>query len=42
MRRSTSINSQVTAICLTIEVMINGLLLASGDQLHFSQQRARS
>jgi hypothetical protein len=38
MRRSTSINSQVTAYLLDDRGNVNGLLLASGDQLHFSLQ----
>lgn len=38
MRRSTSIKSQVTAYLLDDRGEVNGLLLASGDQLHFSPQ----
>ncbi len=38
MRRSTSVNSQVTAYLLDDRGEVNGLLLASGDQLHFSKQ----
>src|SRR5882672_7613698 len=38
MRRSTSIGSQVTAYLLDDRGEVNGLLLASGDQLHFSPQ----
>jgi hypothetical protein len=38
LRRSTSINSQVTAYLLDDRGSVNGLLLASGDQLHFSPQ----
>jgi hypothetical protein len=37
-RRSTSVNSQVTAYLLDDRGDVNGLLLASGDQLHFSKQ----
>jgi hypothetical protein len=36
MRRSTSVNSQVSAYLLDDRGEVNGLLLASGDQLHFS------
>ncbi len=36
LRRSTSVNSQVTAYLLDDRGAVNGLLLASGDQLHFS------
>jgi hypothetical protein len=38
LRRSTSISSQVTAYLLDDRGEVNGLLLASGDQLHFSPQ----
>ncbi len=38
MRRSTSIKSQVTAYLLDDRGEVNGLLLASGDQLHFGPQ----
>ena len=38
MRRSTSVKSQVTAYLLDDRGEVNGLLLASGDQLHFSPQ----
>jgi len=38
MRRSTSIKSQVTAYLLDDRGEVNGLLLASGDQLPFSPQ----
>jgi hypothetical protein len=38
MRRATSVNSQVTAYLLDDRGEVNGLLLASGDQLHFSSQ----
>lgn len=38
MRRSTSIKSQVTAYLLDDRGDVNGLLLASGDQIHFSPQ----
>jgi hypothetical protein len=38
MRRSTFIKSQVTAYLLDDRGEVNGLLLASGDQLHFSPQ----
>src|SRR5260370_18429149 len=38
MRRSTSIKSQVTAYLLDERGEVNGLVLASGDQLHFSPQ----
>src|SRR5450432_3671711 len=38
MKRSTSVNSQVTAYLLDDRGEVNGLLLASGDQLHFSPQ----
>jgi hypothetical protein len=38
MRRSTSVNSQVSAYLLDDRGEVNGLLLASGDQLHFSPQ----
>jgi hypothetical protein len=37
-RRTTSVNSQVTAYLLDDRGDVNGLLLASGDQLHFSKQ----
>lgn len=38
LKRSTSIKSQVTAYLLDDRGAVNGLLLASGDQLHFSPQ----
>lgn len=38
MRRSTSIKSQATAYLLDDRGEVNGLLLANGDQLHFSPQ----
>ncbi|MDQ2854901.1 MAG: hypothetical protein M3R68_01120 [Acidobacteriota bacterium] len=38
MRRSTSVNSQVIAYLLDDQGEVNGLLLTSGDQLHFSKQ----
>jgi hypothetical protein len=38
MRRSTSVESKVTAYLLDDRGEVNGLLLASGDQLHFSPQ----
>lgn len=38
LRRSTSIKSQVTAYLLDDRGAVNRLLLASGDQLHFSLQ----
>lgn len=38
MRHSTSVKSQVTAYLLDDRGDVNGLLLASGDQLHFSPQ----
>jgi len=38
LRRSTSINSQVSAYLLDERGKVNGLLLATGDQLHFSPE----
>jgi hypothetical protein len=38
MHRSTSVNGQVTAYLLNDRGEVDGLLLASGDQLHFSPQ----
>lgn len=38
LKRSTSVKSQVTAYLLDDQGNVNGLLLASGDQLHFSPQ----
>lgn len=38
LKRSTSIKSPVTAYLLDERGAVNGLLLASGDQLHFSPQ----
>jgi hypothetical protein len=38
MKRGTSINSQVTAFLLDDRGAVNGLLLASGDQLRFSPE----
>lgn len=37
-KRSTTVNSQVSAFLLDDRGEVNGLLLASGDQLHFSKQ----
>jgi hypothetical protein len=38
LKRNTTIKSQVTAFLLDDRGAVNGLLLASGDQLHFSKE----